>query len=405
MKSFVSLSLALSVFCVNAHALVLLGQERLNEPEYAALLAHKRIGVLAHHASRDHASLHLVDRLAALSKADPSTELKMIFAPEHGYRSLNDELLPDSKDSETGLPVYSLYGPRKAPTAEMFSQIDVMVIDLQDVGLRYYTYPATMVYSLQAAKAAGVKVVVLDRPSPIGAEVVDGVILDKAFANGGLTTLAQIPTRHGMTLGELALYFNRTMNIGADLAVVPMKDWKRTMLWDETGLPWTPPSPALVRSEQSIYYTLFGSLEAVDLAVGRGLNNEMAFTIFGAPWITAVDQAKLVKGLNQINGLKVTAFDWTPSRAIYTGKLCRGFKVELMAMNLPAFQTLVDTLKVMKQTLGTRFSLTEMASMIGGKWVLQAIENNEPTASILARGLTDYAKFMQDRKAALLYSF
>ena len=228
-------------------------------------------------------------------------------------------------------------------------------------------------------------------------------MLDASLANGGLTTLAAIPTRHGMTFGELAVFFNRTMKIGADLTVVPMKNWNRSMLWDETGMPWTPPSPALVDSKQAIYYAIFGALEAVDLAVGRGKDNSLAFTVFGAPWITEADQKALVTKLNAIEGLSVSAYTWTPDRATYMGKLCRGFKIDLKSMSLPAFKTLVDTVKAMKQVLGSRFNTAEMLSMIGGKWVLQAIDRNESTASIVEKGQADYSKFMQDRAQALLY--
>ncbi len=391
------------VSTANANPTVLLGEERLSETAYASLISGKKIGVLSHHASRDHQGQHVVDRLAAI----PGTQLKMIFAPEHGYRSINDTLTPDSVDSVTGLPVYSLYGPRTAPTADMLSQLDAVVIDLQDVGLRYYTYPATMVYTMKACKAAGKKVIVLDRPNPLGGEVVEGAMLDSSLANGGLTTLAQIPTRHGMTLGELAIYFNDALNIHADLSVVPMSGWTREMGWDDAGVPWTPSSPALVSANQATYYAMFGTLEAAGkLAVGRGQDNSLAFQVFGAPWISESDQATLVDHLNalQLPNLKFETYSWTPDRAAFQGILCHGFHVTFTnSQTTKGFEPLMKVLEALYSQFGAQLNVDKMLPMLGANWVIQGIKGNAQVDSLSLQAQTESEAFLGFRSKALLY--
>ncbi|MCM2279048.1 MAG: DUF1343 domain-containing protein [Oligoflexia bacterium] len=381
---------------------ILPGAARLQEPEFVELLRGKRIAVLAHNASRLPDGTHLVDQLAGLGHF----KLKMIFAPEHGYRSTDDELLPDSRDPMTGLPVYSLYGPRKAPTPEMLAQVDAVLIDLQDVGLRYYTYPATVAYTLRACKNAGKPAILLDRPIPIGGAKVEGAVLERALATGGLTNLAPIPTRHGMTLGELSLLLNELLEIRAELTVIPMRDWERTMSWDETGLPWVPPSPALTAPDQAELYAAFGTLESANLAVGRGKSNALAFRVYGAPWITAEDQLRLVPALQGLGlpGLAFDSFSWKPDRAIFQGKLCRGFRVRVTdSSRVESFRALIETMKALRRVLGDRLSITGTKVMLGSGWLLDGILADAPTEALEARAKAETTDFLRQRSRALLY--
>ncbi len=398
-----SIIFCLLMFCTSSFAHeITLGEERLLEPEFSKLILGKRIGVLAHHASRDHQGQHLVDRLNAM----PGVQLKMIFAPEHGYRSIADELNPDSIDTITGLPVYSLYGPRKAPTTEMLNQLDLVVIDLQDVGLRYYTYPATLVYTLKAAKLANIPVIVLDRPNPLGGERIEGVMLEASLATGGLTTLASVPTRHGMTLGELARFYNERLKIDADLTVVPMKNWKREFIWTDTDQPWVPSSPALLRPEQVMTYAALGALESGEFAVGRGQKNDDAFMIYGAPYITSMQKDLLVARLNKLEliGQTFTAIEWTPDRAKFEGKPCRGFRMGLVAnQNLDSFDTLVKVSEVLVETLGAKINLQSMLSMIGSHWALQGIMDSEQANAMALKAQGEMSAFKTLRAHALLY--
>ncbi|MFL5812072.1 MAG: exo-beta-N-acetylmuramidase NamZ domain-containing protein [Bdellovibrionia bacterium] len=381
---------------------VLLGSDRLFEPAYLDALKGKRVGILAHAASRTHDGTHVVDWVASHHEFD----LKMIFAPEHGYRSVDDTLLPDSQDPMTGLPVYSLYGPRKAPTDEMLSQLDAVLIDLQDVGLRYYTYPATLVYTLRACQKNGTKVFILDRPNPLGGSVVDGALLDSSLANGSLTTLAAVPTRHGMTLGELAILYNKMLGIGADVTVVPMSGWNRSMLWDDSKLQWVPPSPALTTPEQTYLYALFGTLESANLAVGRGKTNEFAFHIFGAPWITQEKGMILVKELQQLSlpGLQFQYVSWVPNRDIFLGKLCRGFRVDVTnPSKLEGFRSLILVLEKMKSVLGASFDTKGLLAMLGADWLKSGIDAGTPVNELMERASRENQDFMKLRQEALIY--
>jgi uncharacterized protein YbbC (DUF1343 family) len=218
----------------------------------------------------------------------PGVALVALFAPEHGIRgtgrpgeSLADSLFRqnDTVDVATGIPIYSLYGARRAPTAAQLAGLDVLLVDLQDVGTRTWTFVSTMVYAMRAARAAGVRIVVLDRPNPIGC-IMDGPVLDTAFAS--FIALVPVPLRHGMTMGELARFANAVLGIGADLVVVPMRGYRRCMWFDETGLPWVRPSPNLADAEAVGWYPGTVLFEATNLSTGRGTSD--AFKQIGAPW-------------------------------------------------------------------------------------------------------------------------
>ena len=401
-----SLLCAVAFFTQNAFSVtasVKLGDERLKEETFYSQLKGKRVGVLAHSASRTRDGQHVVDVLTSL----PQVQMKMIFSPEHGYRSLLDEeSLPDSKDPVTGLPVYSLYGQRKAPTADMLSQLDVVLVDLQDVGIRFYTYPSTMVYLMRAAKKAGKKVMILDRPNPINGSTVEGVVLSSGLATGGLTTLASIPTRHGMTLGELAVLYNDWLGIGVDLSVVPMSNWNRSMTWEQTAFKWIPPSPALTTEEQGTLYGVFGALEASGLAVGRGQTNEMAFRVYGAPWIHADIQDELVEDLEKLKlpGLKFTTVSWIPTRATHKGKRCRGFKVSIQDTSaIQGFRSMIEVSRTLYQYFKDDFALGSIKSGLGSTWVVDAIRENVSFDDIQTRAQAESADFNRRRASALIY--
>ena len=336
----------------------------------------------------------------------PGVNLKMIFAPEHGYRSVDDDLLPDSTDPVTGLPVYSLYGPRKAPTPEMLAQLDAVVIDLQDVGMRYYTYPATVVDVLEACKTAGKPVILLDRPEPLGGVIVEGAVLDSSLVDGDLTSLAAIPTRHGMTLGELARLYNEILGIHADLTIVPMFGWQRSMLWQDTGLPWVPSSPALLTVEQVDLYGAFGALEAFNLAVGRGVSNDLAFHDYGAPWITLTQAQVMVLALQKrgLPGLRFQLAQWTPDRGIYQGEPSHGFRVDVTdASVLQGFRSMIEVLETMRAVLGTGLDFSKTTISLGAPWLRDGIAAEQPVSSLMGHAVQESQPFMKERANALLY--
>jgi uncharacterized protein YbbC (DUF1343 family) len=245
----------------------------------AHLIAGRRVGLLTNQTGIDRSGTSDVQLLL-----DAGAQVTAIFAPEHGYRGvLDEELIAHGHDSAAGLEVFSLYGNVRAPAPEMLQDVDVLLVDLHDIGARPYTFISTALRAMQSAVAEDVAVLVLDRPNPIGGVLVQGPILDTAFASGvGMLPVAQ---RHGMTLGELARFGNEWLGIGADLTVVPAAGWVRGLWFDQAGLPWVRPSPSMPDLESAAHYPGLVLFEATNLSVGRG--TPVAFQVIGAPWLDA----------------------------------------------------------------------------------------------------------------------
>ncbi len=261
---------------------VLTGADNLVDSNFA-LLADKRVGLIAHQSSRV-GERHLADLLHAA----PNVELVAMFGPEHGVRGAADagEYVDDAIDPETGVPIFSLFGPTRQPTAQMLTGIDVLVYDLQDVGARYYTYISTMGLAMQAAAAADIDFVVLERPNPLGGLVGGGRLLK---ANISFVGQYPIPDTYGLTSLELAQFVkDNQMLAGLDdlrLDGVELSGWDRSMRWEDTGLPWIPPSPAITTPDTALLYPATIYFEATSLSYGRG--TEMPFEVLAAPWLDA----------------------------------------------------------------------------------------------------------------------
>src|SRR3989441_1089230 len=243
------------------------------------LVAGKRVVLLTNHTGVDHAGRRDVDRLYG----DTAIRLTALFSPEHGFRGLEDRPgLPDAVDAATRLPIYSLYGGSRPPNFAALDSADVALVDLQDIGARYYTYPATATQLLREAARRGVRVVVLDRPDPVGGEAVQGnVHAAIADPDTALVGFFPVPMRHGMTLGELLRLANDALGLHADLVVVPAAGWRRGMYFDATGLPWIKPSPNMPDLESAFHYPGTCLFEGTNLSVGRG--TPFAFQVVGAP--------------------------------------------------------------------------------------------------------------------------
>ncbi|MFN7982641.1 MAG: DUF1343 domain-containing protein [Vicinamibacterales bacterium] len=257
---------------------IALGSEQLLA---SSRLAGKRVGVVCNPASIDHGFSHIADAVAAM----PEVTLAAIFGPQHGFRSDVQENMIESghaKDARRRVPVYSLYSETRVPTPDMMAGLDVLVIDLQDVGTRIYTYIYTMAYCLTAAKRDGVKVIVCDRPNPIGGTQVEGPMLVKGYES--FVGLFPIPMRHGMTIGELARLFNDYFGIGADLEVIAMQGWSREMYHDDAQAPWVMPSPNMPTLDTAIVYPGTVLFEGTNVSEGRGTTRP--FELVGAPWVT-----------------------------------------------------------------------------------------------------------------------
>jgi uncharacterized protein YbbC (DUF1343 family) len=317
------LSLVLMTFSLSSLALDY-GLDRLNEPAIAAKIQGKTLAVLTHAAARTKTGEHLIDILFK------NYHLQKIFAPEHGLRTVADDWVGDGTDEATGLPVISLYkrGTR-APNASDLVGIDAVVIDLQDVGVRYYTYFSTIAEVMKACAASNVEVILLDRPNLLGGLIVEGKVLDLNLA-GSFTAYHTVPTRHAMTLGELAQMINAEKAMNVKLTVITASGWKRENLLTNTERPWIAPSPALVELSQVGLYAIWGTLEDFNIAVGRGTNNDEAFKVLGAPWITPAESIKLADDLNKLGfkGATFTPYNWMVTRAEHVGKKAYGVKLE-----------------------------------------------------------------------------
>lgn len=277
-----------------------------------------RLGLVTNHTGHDRERNPTIDLL----KNAPGVELNALFSPEHGIRGLKDEHVGDSVDESTGLPVYSLYGKNFKPTAEQLKDLDALVFDIQDIGCRFYTYTATMALVMEAAAEYGKKYFVLDRVNPLNGAAVDGPVLE---GNTSFVGYHRVPLRYGMTIGELAKMFKAERHCDADLTVIPLENWRRDLWFDQTGLPWTNPSPNMRNLTEAILYPGIGLLESA-VSVGRG--TDTPFEVIGAPYI---DDLKLAAELNQalLPGVRFVPIRFTPTYSVHKDQLCRGVYILL----------------------------------------------------------------------------
>lgn len=303
------------------------------------LLKGKKVGLITNPTGIDSKMNSIVDLL----HDDSDIELTALFGPEHGVRgdAQAGEYVESYIDEKTGLPVYSLYGQTRKPTPEMLENVEVLVFDIQDVGTRYYTYIYTMAYSMEAAKENNIPIVVLDRPNPLGGLSVDGPVLEPEFSS--FIGMYPIPTRHGMTVGELASFFNEEFNIGADLSVVKMKGWRRSMDFDDTGLPFVLPSPNMPTVSTTFVYPATGLIEGTNLSEGRGTTKP--FELIGAPFINSTNLAAELNSLS-LPGVKFRAASFTPTSSKHAGKLSHG--VEIYVTDRTEFDAVTTGLYIIK---------------------------------------------------------
>ncbi|HEY7651096.1 MAG TPA: DUF1343 domain-containing protein [Methylomirabilota bacterium] len=287
-----------------------------------ALLRGRRLGLLAHQASIDSRLRHAAPLLADV----PRARLVRLFAPEHGlWGAAQDHVaISSTRDHATGLPVISLYGRRRVPTAAMLKGLDLLVVDLQDIGSRYYTFVWSMALAMRACARAGVPVLVLDRPNPLGGVVLEGNVPDPAFAS--FVGLYPLATRHGMTIGELAGYLNAEHGLGCDLLVVPMSGWRRRMLWEDTGLPWVAPSPNMPTPDTARVYPGGCLIEGTNLSEGRGTTRP--FEWVGAPYL---DAHRYAAGLEaaRLPGVHFRPVRFRPTFHKWAGRLCAGTQIHV----------------------------------------------------------------------------
>jgi uncharacterized protein YbbC (DUF1343 family) len=329
----------------------------------------------------------------------PGVKLLALFSPEHGIRGLLDEKVADSSDKKTGLPIYSLYGQRRKPTAETLKGIDTLVFDIQDIGCRFYTYSNTLGLVLEAAAANKIKVVVLDRPNPIGGLAVEGPVLDAGRES--FVAYHRIPIRHGMTLGELAQLYNSERKINADLHVVRVEGWRRADLFDRAGLTWINPSPNMRSLTAALLYPGIGLLETTNLSVGRG--TDRPFEWIGAPWL---DGRKLAAALAAENlpGVRFVPMRVTPAASVFKDKDCGG--VSIIIDNWDRVQPVRTGLAVaatLRSIYSQDWKNDRYNVLLGHGQTWEALKQGTPWREIEKGWQGELRQFLELRKKYLLY--
>lgn len=363
-----------------------------------ARLKGRHIGLVTNHTGRARSGATTIDLLHDSSAANGHT-LVALFSPEHGIRGALESNVPSTVDEKTGLPVHSLYGDTRRPTAMMLQGIDTLVIDLQDIGARFYTYMTTMAYVMEEAARRKISVVVLDRPNPIDGFHIEGPMLDKAGL--GFTGYFPMPIRHAMTLGELAKLFNGENTIGADLTVVPMVNWRRDRWFDETGLPWINPSPNMRNLLQATLYPGIGAIEGTNLSVGRG--TDTPFEQFGAPWIDGVQLADALNA-RHIPGVAFYPVRFTPESSKHAHEECQGvFMIVTDRLALRPVRLGVEIAAMLHKLYGDTFQLDAAGRLLGSKDALARIRAGDDPEAIAASWAADEARWRLLRAKYLLY--
>lgn len=370
--------------------------------ERMELLRGKRIGLVTNPTGVDRELRSTVDRLSS----HPELRLVALFGPEHGVRGdvQAGEHVSSARDDATGLPVHSLYGEHREPTVDMLQGIDVLVFDIQDVGARFYTYPYTLANVMRAAKRAGIAVVLLDRPDPIGGVAVEGPVLEPEYAS--FVGMFPIPLRHGMTIGELARLFNAEFGIDAELHVVPVHGWRRGDEEPGGTLPWVPPSPNMPTPDTALAYPGTALFEGTNVSEGRGTTRP--FEIVGAPF---VDAGKLAEHMNAFGlpGVHFRPTWFVPTFSKHAGVLCGG--VQLHVVDRDAFRpvrTGLALLVAMHALYPDAFEFTPgeppfFDKLAGNGWIRRAILDGETAEAIEARWQPGLRRFEDVRKHYLLY--
>lgn len=359
-------------------------------------LENKKIAVLAHAASITKNQTHLIDVLY------PRFKVQRIFAPEHGLRSLEDHWIDDGIDEKTKLPVTSLYKrAKRAPSPTELEGIEILIIDLFDVGVRPYTYFATVAEVLKVAAEAHVEVMILDRPNPLGLTRIEGLMLDSSLV-GHISAYHPIPYRHGLTLGMWSKLFDREVlqknGHALILNIVNVKNWNNESTLLDNDRPWIPPSPALQSREQTMLYALWGTLENFNLSVGRGTTNELAFRVFGAPWISQTESQVLAKEINKLGLMKVEPFSWMVTRAQFVGERAYGVRVkwEDTYIHLRTDQVTYEIIRTIYKLFKNRITTHEgSVRALGSKAVLEMAQKNKPWRKVrrmIRKSLRSYSK-------------
>jgi uncharacterized protein YbbC (DUF1343 family) len=359
----------------------------------------KRVGVLTNQTGIDAEGRRTIDVLAHAS----GVQLKAIFSPEHGVTgTLDTTKVGNTTDLSTGIPVYSVYGgtdQARRPSLDVLRQLDTAVIDLQDAGVRFYTYETSLGYFLEGAAKAGISVMVLDRPNPLGGAFVQGPMSEPGREN--FTNYGPIPVRHGMTMGELAQFFNAEHSIHAKLTVVPMQGWMRGDWFDSTSSEWINPSPNLRSLTEATLYPGVGLVEGTNVSVGRG--TDTPFEVLGAPWINGRELAQYLNA-RLIRGVRFVPVSFTPSSSNYSGQVCRGVNLVLTERDfLDAPELGIELAAALLKLYPQQFHVEKMMDILVSQKVYDSLTRGEDPRRVALDWQGELAKFEQVREKYLIY--
>jgi uncharacterized protein YbbC (DUF1343 family) len=364
------------------------------EAQKFAPLRGKHVGIITNHTGLDSQEHTTVD---VLSRA--GVQLVALFSPEHGLAGRNDEKIASTKDPSTGLPVYSLYGETLRPTEEMLKGIDALVFDVQDAGVRFYTYTVTMAYCMEEAAKHNIAFFVLDRPNPLGGQIVEGPMLDADKTN--FVGYFPLPVRYGLTIGELAQFFNAENHIGADLHVIAMKNWHRNYFFESTGIKWIPPSPNLRTTKGSILYPGIEILQNAGVSVGRG--TETPFEEFGAPWLSG-DEVAAALNERHLPGVHFAAKPFIPIAGLYPGQRCGGVAARVTdRAAVRSMRVGLEVAAILQKLYPKQFDVSKLITLVGNSDTIQQLQSGVAPEKIIASWSDSLSAFEQIRKKYFLY--
>jgi uncharacterized protein YbbC (DUF1343 family) len=360
-----------------------------------APLAGQAVGLVTNQTGRDASGRRTIDLLAAA----PDVRLTAIFSPEHGITGDANTEVPHGRDPATGVPVWSLYGSIKRPSATMLKDVTLLVFDIQDVGVRYYTYLTTLVYVMEEAARHRIPVLVLDRPNPITGRHVEGPLMDLDLAS--FTAPHPIPVRTGMTIGEFGRMAAAERNIPVALTVIPLENWDRGRWYDETALPWVNPSPNIRSVTQALLYSGIGLLEATNLSVGRGTDGP--FEVIGAPWIEPHGLAAALNDL-RLPGVRFEAVTFTPTADVYARTPCGG--VRLLVTDREAIRPVtvgLSVARVLRERYRDQFKPEAIQNLLVNRSTMWAFLRGEPLPRVVAWAEMARTSFLKRRASYLIY--
>jgi uncharacterized protein YbbC (DUF1343 family) len=365
------------------------------ESEKFALLRGKHVGLITNHTGVDFQGRSTVEVLA---KA-PGVHLVALFSPEHGIAGHADEKVSSSKDPSTGLPIFSLYGEHLRPTDDMLQGIDALVFDVQDAGVRFYTYTTTMGYCMEEAAKHNIAFYVLDRPDPLTGDILEGPMLDPDKTS--FVAYYPLLVRYALTIGELALFYNSENHINADLHVIKMKNWHRNYFFESTGTRWIPPSPNLRTLKGSILYPGLEIMQNAGVSVGRG--TEAPFEEFGAPWINGEHVAAELNAKN-LPGLHFSNQPFIPVSGLYAGQRCGGVGIKVTDRAAARSMRMgLEIAALLQKTYPRQFDSSKILELLGNEQAVRDLQAGVSPEKIVSGWAADLAAFDQLRRKYFLY--